>query len=201
VLNSPILIKQFNHLHCGERGLFIPLALGQVFLNCPPPTHLQLTYSRFRGKITRCEVYKSDFLTVRGVQIDILTYSRFTCTAIPDEGLRVLRVIFEGSRLRSCASEWSVATFGHPKVVFSKLRRSWSMGLRFRMVNHHAWPPEGAILYSLRLPEDAHLRCFAGTFVSEGGLLAPWCLDWQRAPFGHSCYPTPWPCRRVRRCF
>ena len=63
---------------------------------------------------SRCEVYKSD----------ILTYSRFTRTPIPDEGLRVLRVVPEGSRLRSCASEWSVATFGHPKVVLSKLRRS-----------------------------------------------------------------------------
>ena len=45
--------KKFNLLHCGERGLFIPLALVQVFLNCPLPTHLQLTFSRLRGKITR----------------------------------------------------------------------------------------------------------------------------------------------------
>ena len=68
--NSPIIIRKFNPLHCGEGGLFIPLALGQVFLNCPLPTHLQLTLSRLRGKITRWEVYKSDLLTYsRGVQI------------------------------------------------------------------------------------------------------------------------------------
>ena len=36
-----------------REGLFIPLALGQVFLNCPLPTHLQLTFSQLRGKITR----------------------------------------------------------------------------------------------------------------------------------------------------
>ena len=68
--NSPIMIRKFNSLHCGERGLFIPLALGQDYLNCPLPTHLQLTLSRFRGKITRWEVYKSDLLTYsEGVQL------------------------------------------------------------------------------------------------------------------------------------
>ena len=50
---TPTMIRKFNPLHCGERGLFIPLALGQVFLNCPIPTHLQFTFSRFRGKITK----------------------------------------------------------------------------------------------------------------------------------------------------
>ena len=69
MLNSPIITRKFNTLHCGERGLFIPLALGHVFLNCPLPTHLQLTYNWFWGKITRCKVYKSDLLRVRGVQI------------------------------------------------------------------------------------------------------------------------------------
>ena len=51
--NSPVITRKFNPLHCGERGLFIPLALGQIFLNYPLPTHLQLTYKRFQDKITR----------------------------------------------------------------------------------------------------------------------------------------------------
>ena len=31
------------------------------------PTHLQLTYNQFQGKITRLKVYNSDLLTYSGV--------------------------------------------------------------------------------------------------------------------------------------
>ena len=87
-------------------GLFIPLALGQVFLNCPLPTHLQLTYSRFRGKITRLEVYKSD----------LLTYSHFTRTLTPDEGLRVLRGTSEVTALKVPSSS-DQASPSFPKAI------------------------------------------------------------------------------------
>ena len=116
-----------------ERGeLFIPLALGQIFLNCPLPTHLQLTYNRFRGKIIRLEVYNSD----------LLTYSRFIRTLAPNECLRFLRgaprvtalkvlstrdqpspsfpkaiPLPEGPGLQTRASEQPFVTFGQPKVI------------------------------------------------------------------------------------
>jgi len=95
----------------------MPLALGQVFLNCPLPTHLQLTYSWFRGKITRLEVYKSD----------LLTYSCFTRMPTPDEGLRVLRGTSEVTALKvPSMSDQASPSFPKaiplvPKVLFFNL--------------------------------------------------------------------------------
>ena len=136
--NSPIMIRKFNPLHCGESGLFIPLALGQVFLNCPPPTHLQLTYNRFRGKITRCEVYKSDLLTVRGVQIRPSHVFTFYTHAYTRRG-------------SSCPS--------------GRLRRFSSSILCFRVVSRHLRSSEGGLLeasqvliHGAALPNDQSSR-------------------------------------------
>ena len=65
--NSPVITRKIQPFTLWREGLFIPLAFGRVFLNCPLPTHLQLTYNRFRGKITRLEVHNSDLLTYSGV--------------------------------------------------------------------------------------------------------------------------------------
>ena len=80
------------------RGVFIPLAFGRVFLNCPLPAHLQLTYNRFQGKnnrfqskITRLECTTPTFSRIQVYKLDLLTYSRFTRTLAPGEGFRFLR--------------------------------------------------------------------------------------------------------------
>ena len=158
--------------------LFIPLALGQIFPNCPPPTHSQLTYIWFQGKITRWEVHK----------FDLLTYSRFTRTPTPDEGSKDLR---PGCILHSIS-------FGS---------REPSQVLAFRLVllsdqsSHSAsrrWSPR---CFTGCGPQACAPEWSALTFGPEGGLPGPRCLGCHRAPFGHSCYPTPGPCRQVRRCF
>ena len=141
-----LITRKFNHLHCGERGLFIPLALGQVFLNCPLPTHLQLTYNRFWGKITRLKVYKSDLFTYSGVQIrpsHVFTFYTHACikrrSSFPSGSSG-------GHGPEGSINERSVVTFvpeGDPLT-----RRSWPSSLCFWVTIRHLRLPEGEIIHS-----------------------------------------------------
>ena len=109
----------------------------------------------------------------------------------------------------SCSSLFPRAVSRHlrsPKEVIAKLRRSWPLGLCFRVTNPRLRSPEGAISHLLRCfigssPRACAPPWLAFTFGSEGEAFAPRCLSWLWAPFGRSCRPTPEPCRQVRRCF
>ena len=112
------MIRKFNPLHWGERGLFIPLALGQVFLNCPLPTHLQLTFIRLRGKITRWGVYKSD----------LLTYSR--CTNLTFSHIHVSHTYLQPTKVFTSFGDLreSQPWRFHQRAISRHLRsRSWSL--------------------------------------------------------------------------
>jgi len=138
------MIRKFNPLYCGERGLFIPLALGQVFLNCPLPTHLQLTLSRPRGKITRWEDYKSDLLTYsRGVQIQPSHIFTFHTHIYNWRRFQQPSGTSRSQSLEGSINEQSAATF--VSEVDPLTRRSWSSNLCFWATLRHLWPDEGDI--------------------------------------------------------
>ena len=143
--NSPVKIRKFNPLHCGEGGLFIPLALGLVFLNCPLPTHLQLTLSRLRVKITRWEVYKSDLLTYsRRVQIRPSHIFTFHTHVYNRRRFQQPSGISGSQSHEGCINEQSAATF--VPEVDPLTRRSWSSNSRFWAALRHLRPDEGDIL-------------------------------------------------------
>jgi len=124
--------------------IFIPLAFGRVFLNCPLPTHLQLAYNRFQGKITRLEVYNSDLLTYSGVQTrpsHVFTFYTHACTkqrsSFPSGGSG-------GHGPEGSVNERSAVTFVPKGDPFT--RRSWSSNSCFRAVIRHLRSAEGDIL-------------------------------------------------------
>jgi len=154
------MIRKFNLLHCGERGLFIPLALGQGFPNCPLPTHLQLTLSRFLGKITRWEVYKSDLLTYSG-GVQIRPSHIFTFYSHVYNRRRIQQ---PSGTSGSLSHEGSMIE--HPAVIFAPggdlfYRRYWPSSLCFRVAVCHLCLP-------MVVTEGLALRPFASErrFVS-----------------------------------
>jgi len=122
--------QENSNIYTVERGgLFIPLAFGRVFLNCPLPTHLQLTYNRFQGKIIRLEVYNSDLITYSGVQIrhsHVFTFYTHACTrrrfSFPSGSSG-------GHSHEGSINERSAVTFVPEVDPFT--RRSWSSNLCF----------------------------------------------------------------------
>ena len=126
-----------------SEGYLYPLAIGQVFLNCPLPTHLQLTYNRFQGKITRLEVYNSDLLTYSGVQprpSHVFMFYTRACinrrSSFPSGS--------SGGHSPGSVNERSAVAFVPEGDPFA--RRSWSLSLRFWAAIRHLRPTEGDIL-------------------------------------------------------
>ena len=107
----------------------MPLAFGRVSLNCPLPTHLQLTYNRFQGKITKLEVYNSDLLTYSGIQIrpsHVFTFYTHACTrrwfSFPSGSSG-------GHSPKGSVNERSAVTFVPEGDSFTRM--SWSSNLCF----------------------------------------------------------------------
>ena len=154
--NSPIIIRKFNPLHCGERGLiYSPLSVG-FGVKLQHERFTNPTFSRIR------KVYNSD----------LLSYSRFTHMSSVDEGCYNLRVPPRLRAMKIPSTKVLIFEFVFPGGRSSPSarwrryppdRRPWSLRLRFRAAFRYLRSSERDI----PRPEGHGLRACAPYCSSE----------------------------------